>query len=120
MISVALHAHFSSLGFLPGSYRAPNRYTLIPNSEAFVQIVFGYPHNNWCGVFADRAGDLTVPWTGKQEYVYNDDRRRAINPTQKPLRLLVDMVQSLPTCEMVIDLYAGTGSTSVAAALMEK
>lgn len=119
LILVRIYSDYFLTGFLPGSYRAANRYTLIPNSEAFVQIVFGFPFNAWTGIFADRAGDLTVPWTGKQEYIY-DDRRRAKNSTQKPLRLMVDMIRSLPNCDLVLDLYAGTGSASVAAALMEK
>lgn len=49
-----------------------------------------------------------------------DSDRKSINPTQKPVVFWRDMIESMPTVRLVIDLFAGTGSAASAAVGLKK
>lgn len=95
----------SSLGF---------RFELQPNSESYVQIIFGTPQIEYHGIFHSRAAELSCEWTAPSEYIKNR-AGQSLNSTQKPVKFFVDYIKSFKNAALVLDLFAGTGSASVAA-----
>jgi DNA modification methylase len=58
---------------------------------------------------------LRHDWFGFLSSENTADARNRVHPTQKPVTLLVDILTQWGTgCEMVIDLYGGSGSTLIA------
>jgi DNA modification methylase len=83
-------------------------------------------------------GDLSFPWKGSWKKIYiggqgwSGKRDEGVlrghivvswesggrsHPTEKPVSLLRDIIKKLPTGALILDPFAGSGTTGVAAAL---
>lgn len=64
---------------------------------------------------------LRHDWFGFLSSHNQQDARNRVHPTQKPITLLVDIIQQWgDKCEKVVDLYGGSGSTLIACEQLER
>ena len=91
----------------------PDRCALTNNVEVALQVIFGRPRIDYSQTpLKHRKNMLSVPW----EHRVKNDQGQTVNTAQKPRCLWTWFLSSMKP-DIVYDLFAGTGSLSVAAAM---
>ena len=95
-----------------GAFRK-DRKCLLSNVEVALQVTFGSPAVDYSlsQMFKDRSNSLSVKW----DFRIRDEKKKTVNTAQKPVDFWVQFLKCVK-CDVVVDLFAGTGSLSVAAA----
>ena len=111
------------MGFVTTIQQQPDRPTLIPHSEHYLQLWFGKKSKkefciDYSGTLfgTERAASIPVEW-GQLD---TDPKNETVNSTQKPLTLIKSFLMADKQCDLVWDLFSGSGTTSVAAVELGK
>ena len=90
----------------------PRRNALVNNVEMCLQVIFGKPIIDYSSsLFKNRENLISIPWDRRIKGTDGE----VVNTAQKPVALWTEFLKSIK-CDLVLDLFAGTGSLSVAAA----
>ena len=86
-----------------------NKKTLVNNVECALQIVIGSPRISYTGLLESRSNLVDVPWTRGLKW-----ENALVNSCEKPVEFWTNFLES-GSFDLVLDLFAGTGSLSEAA-----
>jgi hypothetical protein len=87
--------------------RAKGRLTVVNNHEHYVQLIFGDPDVSYGNTdyLRNRLANVSIPW----------EAANPMNPCNKPVAMWQDWLRTLTRCQLLLDLFAGTGSATLAA-----
>ncbi len=82
----------------------------------------GKPKIEYKGVFENTKNLLEISWTKEQDLVkiLGNEIMVPVNIMQSPVTFWEDLIQSVPNSNLVLDLFAGTGSVTEAALRQQK
>jgi hypothetical protein len=102
-------------GFRTRMFVQRDRKSLVNNVETGLQIIFGRPLIDYSNVPLLKARENFIDCKWEQLIKYDDGE--CVNAAQKPVAIWSAFLKSCKSCDIVFDIFAGTGSLSVAAAM---